>query len=74
MVVRNGPDGEVYLPALYAGSHLSPDDRVKLGRLTDWQGGGDAPMCGIGQKTFLVGDSDLSSMELVKLEVRGTGG
>ena len=28
MVVRGGPDGEVFLPALYAGSHAEADDRA----------------------------------------------
>ena len=40
MIVRGGPDGEVFLPALYAGSHTEggrplppgPDDRLARGR------------------------------------------
>ena len=31
MVVRGGPDGEVFLPALYAGSHADPDDAYPAG-------------------------------------------
>ena len=53
MVVRGGPDGEVFLPVLYAGSHANPDDRIRLGRMTDWRGGegrtgprhGPTPVC-----------------------------
>ena len=29
--------GEVFLPALYPGSHEHADDQVKLGRMTDWK-------------------------------------
>ena len=37
--------GDVFLPALYPGSHEHADDQVKLGRMTDWkelEGGADA--------------------------------
>ncbi len=70
MVVRGGPDGEVYVPVLYFGSHVSPDDRLKLGRATDWRGGGDSPVRGVGQRTFLVGDGDLGILELGRVELR----
>ena len=29
--------GEVFLPALYPGSHEHADEQVKLGRMTDWK-------------------------------------
>lgn len=67
LIVRGGPDGEVYLPALYAGSHSDPDDRIRLGRATDWRGGGDAPVRGFGQRTFLVGDEARPILELKEL-------
>ncbi len=41
MEVRGGPDGEVFLPALYAGASGESDDRLRLGRMTDWRGGGE---------------------------------
>ena len=31
-----GPVGEVFLPVLYPDSHRHADERVKLGRITDW--------------------------------------
>ncbi len=34
MVVAGGPDGEVYLPALYAGTHAETEDQLRLGRST----------------------------------------
>jgi type VI secretion system protein ImpE len=68
MAVEDGPDGEVYLPALYISSHASPDDRVRLGRVTEWQGGDGTPVRGLGQRMFLVGEDaqgigDLGSLE-----------
>jgi type VI secretion system protein ImpE len=57
MVVDDGPDGEVYLPALYAGSQKSDDPRVRLGRETQWTGAEGAPVRGAGQRMFLVGDA-----------------
>src|SRR5205814_5139249 len=39
MVVHGGPDGEVFLPVLYAGSAADPNDQIRLGRTTEWRGG-----------------------------------
>src|SRR5262249_39127239 len=55
-VVRGGPDGEVSLPALYPGTHAEADDRLRLGRATDWRGAKGEPVRGVGLRTFLVGD------------------
>jgi type VI secretion system protein ImpE len=72
MVVRGGgPDGVVYLPALYAGSHRSDDDRLRLGRATDWSGGEGEPVRGVGQRTFLAGERDVPILELERLEFTG---
>ena len=68
MTVSNGPDGEVFLPALYPGTASNSDDRVRLGRVTDWTGGDGAPARGIGQRMFLIGDNDCSILELETLE------
>jgi type VI secretion system protein ImpE len=67
MIVRGGPDGEVYLPTLYAGSQSDPDDQIRLGRTTDWRGGEGAPVRGFGQRTFLVGDVDRPILEMKEL-------
>ena len=69
MVVRGGPDGEVFLPGLYFGSHADEDDRVRLGRYTDWRGGDGTPTRGIGQRVFLVGDSDQAILELQNISI-----
>lgn len=67
MDVRNGPDGEVFLPALYYGTATSEDRALRLGRATDWTGGEGAPVRGLGLRTFLVGDSDLTINQLNSL-------
>ena len=51
-----GESGEVFLPALYPGSHDHADDQVKLGRATDWKLTDGGPVLGAGLKTFLVGE------------------
>lgn len=69
MIVRGGPEGEVYLPALYAGSAEAADDRVKLGQMTDWTEGESAPIRGVGQRMIRAGQRDLAWMELTEITV-----
>ncbi|MFX8489328.1 type VI secretion system accessory protein TagJ, partial [Acinetobacter baumannii] len=64
MIVSGGPDGEVYIPALYAGSHADPDERVRLGRVTEWRGGEGAPVRGFGQRTLLFGEEARPLLEI----------
>jgi len=67
MIVRGGPDGEVFLPTLYAGSAAETDDQVRLGRLTDWRGGDGRPVQGIGLRMFLIGEEAKTIMELEEI-------
>jgi type VI secretion system protein ImpE len=67
MAVRGGPDGEVHFPVLYHRSHLEPDDKVRLGRYTDWRGGNGAPVSGVGQRSFLVGETDHAILDLQQI-------
>ncbi|MBX3411211.1 MAG: hypothetical protein KF708_00735 [Pirellulales bacterium] len=69
MIVRGGPDGEVYLPTIYAGAAAEADDPLRLGRATDWRGGDGAPVSGRGLRTFLVGDRDRTILELETLTI-----
>ena len=73
MVVRNGPDGEVFLPTLYAGAHADSDDRIRLGRVTAWQGGDGAPTRGSGQRIFLVGEEECPTLELKTVTFNDAG-
>ncbi len=60
-IVRDGPEGDVYMPATY-----EPDDDAgdgpRLGRSTDWTA--EAPIRGQGQRVFLVGDAGIPIHEL----------
>jgi type VI secretion system protein ImpE len=67
MSVSDGPDGDVYLPAIYAAQDAA-SDTLRLGRETDWRQPDGGPVCGVGQRVFLVGDDDLGVMELGTLE------
>jgi type VI secretion system protein ImpE len=61
--VRDGPSGDVFLPALYPGSHTHADDQVKLGRMTDWKSDEAGPVLGVGLRMFLVDDEAVSLPE-----------
>jgi type VI secretion system protein ImpE len=69
MIVRDGPDGEVFLPTLYAGASAETDDRLRLGRMTEWRGAEDEPIRGVGQRTFRVGDEERPILELQTLSI-----
>jgi type VI secretion system protein ImpE len=68
MSVSDGPEGEVYLPAIYIPSGQPLDDQLRLGRGTEWTEGDGQPTRGRGQRTFLVGDEAVPIMELTSLE------
>jgi type VI secretion system protein ImpE len=55
--------GEVFLPALYPGTHEGADDRAKLARSTDWKPTEDGPMLGIGLHTFLRDEDVVTLLE-----------
>ncbi len=77
LTIENGPDGEVYLPAIYidpmgvdlSGGTSSGSD-FRLGRSTDWIQVSDSLYRGRGQKTLLIGEDDLPLMELQTIERR----
>ena len=49
--------GRVHVPALYYGSCQDDDERLRIGRATDWkQHGEDGPITGVGQREWLAGD------------------
>ena len=58
-----------YLPALYPNSHSHVDDKIRLGLMTDWLEDGDEPVRGIGRKIFLVGDADVTLIDLRMLSI-----
>lgn len=68
IVVTDGPDGEVFLPALYPQTGDSDDDQLRLGRGTTWSGDDQSPVRGVGQRMYLVGDDTRSIMQLKQVE------
>lgn len=78
MVVRDGPDGDVYLPATYGWDGEAPDDTLRLGRTTDWrtvlEPADDRPglVQGVGQRTFLAGEQSLGIMAATRLRFGAT--
>jgi type VI secretion system protein ImpE len=65
--VLNGPDGDVYLPAIYDSDQSNISDDLLLGRATDWVNTGEAVVRGIGRRVYLAGDDAISIMELTGL-------
>ncbi len=55
------------LPVLYPGSSRHADDRVRLGRMTDWVPLGGQFYQGAGQHVFRVGDGETAILEIREL-------
>lgn len=70
--VTNGPEGQVYIPTIYPHTTEDGDDQLRLGRGTDWVGEEDGLICGRGLRTFLVGDSDKTIMQIQELTMKRT--
>jgi type VI secretion system protein ImpE len=67
MSVIDGPDGEIYVPAIYDEEQPDLADEFRLGRATDWIAEENGAVCGIGQRVFLVGDEARGIMDLTTL-------
>ncbi|MFL5246127.1 MAG: type VI secretion system accessory protein TagJ [Gemmataceae bacterium] len=63
LALRDGPTGDVFLPALYPGSHEHAEDAVRLGRKTDWKPIEGGPVLGKGLHTYLAGDDDYGLLD-----------
>jgi type VI secretion system protein ImpE len=66
MSVADGPDGEVYLPVVYA-TDEQLGDPLRLGRETDWRETADGPVRGVGQRLFLIGEDAVPIMDLAAI-------
>ncbi len=73
MSVRGGPDGVVYVPALYPSTFASDEDALRLGRATEWLGGEGSPVRGLGQRMFLAGEDARTILEVTTIQF-GTPG
>jgi type VI secretion system protein ImpE len=65
--VNQGPDGEVYLPAIYDALQPELADQYRLGRATEWIGEDSGPVRGVGQRVFLAGVDAHGIMEVAEL-------
>jgi len=69
MNVREGPEGKVYLPAVYTAPDELMDDAARLGKRTDWISAADGKLIsGLGMRTYLVGEEPKTLLELERLE------
>jgi type VI secretion system protein ImpE len=71
-----GTVGEVFLPVHYAGSSQHEDDRIKLGRMTEWNILGKGLVLGVGQRLFLVDGTERPILEVREVTfeaLKGTG-
>jgi len=64
---REGLTLNCYLPVLYPNSFLHEDDRMKLGRMTDWSPLGGPFSRGIGQHVFEIGEQDVALLEIQEI-------
>jgi type VI secretion system protein ImpE len=67
MSVRGGPDGDVYIPAIYGNDDPALGEEFRLGRATDWLEEGGGPVRGVGQRVFLMGQDATSIMDMTTL-------
>jgi type VI secretion system protein ImpE len=65
LTVADGPDGEVFLPCIYAAKEMTFAHR--LGHQTDFTDLAERATLGTGLRTFLVGDSSKTILELGKV-------
>lgn len=61
---REGLALNCYLPVLYPNSFHHEDDRVKLGRMTDWNPLGGSFSKGMGQHVFEIGEEEVALLEI----------
>lgn len=64
---QDGPSGEVYIPATYVPLGDAVSDEARLGRSTEWLGGDNEMMRGVGQRMFLAGEEALAIMDIQEL-------
>lgn len=65
----DGTTGDVFLFALYAGSGSHADDKVRLGRMTEWLTLADDVQVPAGLRCFLVDEDDRGLFEAGRIEL-----
>jgi type VI secretion system protein ImpE len=59
-----GLNAHCYLPVLYPDSCLQEDERIRMGRLTDWVSLGNGFWKGAGQHVFRIGEEEVSILDI----------
>jgi type VI secretion system protein ImpE len=72
IAVKEGLAVGCYLPVLYPDSCRSDDDRVRLGRMTDWRELGGGIFQGRGQHVFLAGAEEKPLLEVREIRFSDT--
>lgn len=67
LVTWEGIDLRCYIPVLYHGSATQEDERIRLGRVTDWLPLGGPFYKGVGQRVFQVGKDEIPLLELTEV-------
>jgi type VI secretion system protein ImpE len=57
-----------YLPALYPESYHQDDERIKLGRMTDWLPMGGAFARAVGQHVYEIGEEEVALLEIREVQ------
>ena len=70
----NGTNGEMFVPALYSDSWKSSDDRVRLGRMTDWRDAGEELFTGEGTKLFWMDGKEKSILDIRTIKFKHESG
>ena len=66
MVLRDGTEGDIFVPSIY--NSAIDNDLARLGRMTDWIGGDNAPVRGVGLRCYLVGDDAKSLLDITSIQ------
>jgi type VI secretion system protein ImpE len=69
MVVREGPDGEVFIPCTYPG-RAEDSESLRLGRATEWVEPDGGPIRGRGLRTWLVGEDEKTVLDVQAVEFK----
>jgi type VI secretion system protein ImpE len=62
-----------YLPVRYPDTHLHEDERVKMGRETQWVSTGESLTRGVGQHVYQAGNDDVSLLDIREAAFQGPG-
>jgi len=65
---KDGTIGEVYIPALYAGTPKSENDQARLGRATDWNELPEEIFTGVGLRLFFINGEDKPMFQIRHIE------